>query len=146
MKFMLMVKATGYSEAGVRHDQTHINATLAFKAALAAAGVWLADEVLEPSSRGIRIIYPLHEQIPVTQAGPFPVDPSVLAQFYLIEVPSEDEALQWAYRIPIPKDQGEYEIEIRSVELNERLFREPRTEALEAELLDQLDMLHKIKS
>ncbi|TNJ62439.1 YciI family protein [Paenibacillus hemerocallicola] len=113
MRFMLIVKATGYSEAGVNHSREHNDARIAYKQSLAKAGVLLAAEELQPSSTGIRISYPSHGGEPEVQAGPFPANQEIIAEFTLIEARTEDEALNWALRLPAPAGRGGCEIELR---------------------------------
>ncbi|MFC5651183.1 YciI family protein [Paenibacillus solisilvae] len=144
MRFMLIVKATGYSEAGVNHSREHSDARIAYKKSLSKAGALLAAEELQPSSTGIRISYPSHGGDPEVQAGPFPPDQELIAEYTLIDVGTEDEALNWALRMPVPAGRGECEIELRRLEENSDSLREPRLQALEADLQDQLNMLKKI--
>jgi hypothetical protein len=115
---MLIVKATGYSEAGVDHSREHDAAMIAYKKSLAEAGVLLAAEELQPSSTGIRISYPSHGGEPEVQAGPFPANQELIAKFTLIEARTEDEALHWALRMPVPTGRGGCEIELRRLEDN----------------------------
>ncbi|MBP1989867.1 YciI family protein [Paenibacillus eucommiae] len=144
MRFMLIVKASGFSEAGVNHSGEHIDSMMAYKKSLAKAGVLLASEELQPSSTGIRISYPSHGGEPEVQAGPFTLDHELIAEFTLIDVETEDEALNWALRMPIPAGRGECEIELRRLGENSDCQREPRIQAMEADLQDQLNMLRKI--
>lgn len=140
MRFMIMVKATGYSEAGVKQSREHNDAMTAYKKSLARAGALLAAEELEPSSSGIRISYPMHGGEAEVQAGPFPADQALIAEYTLIDAKSEEEALDWALRMPVPAGR-ECEVELRRLEENPDALREPRIKALEADLQDQLDML-----
>jgi hypothetical protein len=144
MRFMLIVKATGYSEARVKQSREHNDEMIAYKKSLAKAGALLAVEELQPSSTGIRITYPSHGGEPELRPGPFPVDQELIAEYTLIEVSTEVEALNWALRMPVPADRGECEIELRKLEENSSSLREPRIQALEADLKDQLNMLKTI--
>ncbi|MCZ8518941.1 MULTISPECIES: YciI family protein [Paenibacillus] len=148
MRYMLMVKGTGYSEAGVQHGREYDAAVAAYWQSLAQAGVLLAAEELLPSSAGIRIRVRPYDGEPEVQAGPFPADAGLLAGFALIDVMTEDEALQWALRMPIPAGMGrggaEWRIELRRLAEPTDAWRDPRIEALEADLQDQLHMLQRI--
>ncbi|QMV41497.1 YciI family protein [Cohnella cholangitidis] len=141
MRYMLIVKATGYSESGIHQSREHNDAKAAYKKSLAKAGALLAAEELQPSSTGIRITYPTHGGEPDIQAGPFPADHELMAEYILIDAKTEDEAVGWALRMPVPAGRGECEIELRRLEENSDSLREPRTRALEADLRDQLYML-----
>ncbi|RCW50281.1 YciI family protein [Paenibacillus prosopidis] len=143
MRFMLIVKSTVYSEAGVYHSREYNNATITYKQFLVKAGALLAAEVLQPSSSGIRITYPPHRGEPRVQVGPFSADKTLIAEFTLIDVRTDDEELNWALRMPVPAGLGEFEIEIRRLEENSDSLREPRIQALESDLQDQLYMFKK---
>lgn len=143
MRFMLIVKATGYSEARVNHSQEHMDALIAYKESLARAGALLAEEELQPSSSGIRIFYPSHGGEPEIKAGPFPADQELIAEYMLIDVRSEDEALEWALRMPIPVSR-ECVIELRRLEENTDSVREPVIQTMEADLQNHLHMLKNL--
>lgn len=102
-------------------------------------GALLTAEELNPSSRGIRICYPSDGGQPKIQAGPF----QLVAEFVVIDVETEEEALEWAIRMPIPTGQ-ESTIELRSLQENVDSLSEPGIHALEADLLDYLHMLRKL--
>lgn len=138
MRFMLIVKATGYSEAGVKFNREHNDAMVAYKKSLARSGALLAVEELQPSSSGIRILYPLHGGEPEVKAGPFPVDQELIAGYTLIEVNSEDEAAEWALRMPFPRGCGASEIEMRELKENTDTTRDARILAMEADLMEQI--------
>ncbi|MBD2862449.1 MULTISPECIES: YciI family protein [Paenibacillus] len=144
MRFMLMIKATGYSEAGVEPSREYAEARQTCRQSMAQAGVLLAAEELRPSTSGVRITYSALGGEPSLQTGPFPTDTALMAEYALIEVQSEDEALNWALRMPVPAGPGEYEIELRRLEEPADAWREPRIRAMEADLQDQLDMLQKM--
>ncbi|MFM1652842.1 YciI family protein [Brevibacillus sp. B_LB10_24] len=145
MRYMLMVKSTGYSEAGVKHGREYNDAMIAFRQSLARAGVLLAAEDLQPSSSGIRITYPLQGGKPEVNVGPFPVDQQLIAGYTLIDVTTEEEAVEWALRMPVPISHGEYEIEMRKLQENLDAMRDPRALAMEGDLEDQINMLKKYK-
>lgn len=138
---MLIVKATGYSEAGINHYQEHDEAMIAYKESLAEEGVLLATEELLPSSTGVRILYPDQGGKPELQAGPFSVDEQLIAEYALIDVRSEDEALNWALRMPVPTGQGKCQIELRKLAEHDSSLRDPSTQVMEVGLQEQLNML-----
>ncbi|MGE6226671.1 YciI family protein [Paenibacillus chitinolyticus] len=141
MRFMLILKATGYSEAGVKPGQAHSEAMAAYRKSLAEAGALLAAEELEPSSAGIRIQYSPGVVQPVFEAGPFVTGHGLLAGYTLIEVNSEEEAVNWALRMPVPQELGTFGIEVRKLEEQADYARNPMNRALEADLEDQLELL-----
>ncbi|MGO4108507.1 YciI family protein [Paenibacillus sp. YAF4_2] len=139
MRYILMVKANGYTEARVKPSEEHNAAVLAYQHSLAEAGVLLAAEELRPSSAGFRITYAKGSEKPEVLAGPFPIDPALVAEFTLINVDTEEEALDWAMRMPIPAERGtSYAIELRRLEDKKENSRDPKLLTLEAELKDYL--------
>ncbi|NWL88047.1 MULTISPECIES: YciI family protein [unclassified Paenibacillus] len=143
MRFMLIVKANGFSETGIHYSQEFVDAMKAYKRSLVEAGALLTAEELTPSSRGIRICYPPEGGQPKIQAGPFPVDQELVAEFVVIDVQTEEEALEWAIRMPIPTGLGST-IELRSLHENADSLSEPGIHALEADLQGYLQMLRKL--
>ncbi|MBD1379426.1 YciI family protein [Metabacillus arenae] len=143
MRFMLIVKATEYTETGVKYSRKYTDAVNAYKKSLARAGVLLATEELQPSSNGIRILYPLHGGEPEVIAGPFTVGQELIAGYTLIDVSSEDEAAEWALQMPFPEGFGVFEIEMRMLEEETETIHDPRTLAMAADLEDQINMLKK---
>jgi hypothetical protein len=143
MRYILMVKATGFSEARVQQSQTYIDQMKAYKKSLAMAGVLLAEEELQPSWAGIRICYPSQGGDPALLVGPFPANQELLSEYTLIEVSSEEEALHWALQMPIAADRGEYELELRKLEERFSFIREPSWQAMEADLQDLRYMLQR---
>lgn len=144
MRFMLLVKATGYTEAGVDHTREYSDAKIAYKRALAMSGVLLANGELQPSRAGFRIGYPTYGGEPEVLAGPFPTDQELLAEYALIDVRTEDEALNWALRMPVPADRGEFKIELRRLEDHSDDSQDPGVLAMKDDLQDQLSMLRGI--
>lgn len=139
MRYMLLVKANGYTEARVKLSAEHNAAVLAYQNTLAEAGVLVAAEELQPSSAGIRITYAKGSEEPEVVAGPFPLDPALVAEFTLINVDTEEEALNWAMRMPIPAECGtSYAIELRRLEEKKENASDPKLLTLEAELKDYL--------
>lgn len=112
MKVMVMVKATEASEAGVMPTQELLEAMGAFNEELVNAGVMLAGEGLHPSSRGTRIAFDGAQRRVID--GPFAETRELVAGFWLWQVRSLDEAIEWVKRCPNPMP-GPSEIEIRQI-------------------------------
>ena len=141
MRFILMVKATEYAEAGVKANRERYAEWIEYRNSLAKAGVLLAAEELLPSSAGVRISYPNNGEEPSILAGPFTVNHDLVASFYLIDVMKEDEALQWALRMPIQQDLVECNIEVRRLKEDSGILRSSRLQVMEADLQEQMSML-----
>jgi len=112
MRFMILVKADKNSEAGVLPSQQLLTEMGKYNEELAKAGVLLAGEGLQPSSKGARVKFSGKKRT-VTD-GPFAETKELVAGFWLIQVKSKDEAIEWVKRCPNPME-GESEIEIRQV-------------------------------
>src|SRR5678809_1003826 len=112
MRFMLIVKADANSEAGVMPSQELLTEMGKYNEELVKAGVLLAGEGLHSSSKGARVKFSGSKRTVVD--GPFPETKELVAGFWLIEVKSKEEAIEWVKRCPNPM-QGESEIEIRQV-------------------------------
>ncbi len=112
MRFMIIVKATEDSEAGKMPSVELLTAMGKFNEELVNAGVLLAGEGLQPSSKGARIRYEGTKRTVID--GPFPETKELIAGFWLIQVKSKEEAIEWMKRCPNPFD-GPSEIEIRQV-------------------------------
>ena len=112
MRFMIIVKATEDSEAGKMPSTELLTAMGKFNEELVNAGVLLAGEGLQPSSKGARIRYEGTQRTVID--GPFPETRELVAGFWLIQVKSREEAIEWMKRCPNPSD-GPSEIEIRQV-------------------------------
>jgi hypothetical protein len=112
MRFMVLVKANKDSEAGVLPDKKLLTEMGKFNEELAKAGVMLAGEGLQPSSKGARVKFSGGRRTVVD--GPFTETKELIAGFWLWQVKSMDEAIEWAKRCPFPPE-GEAEIEIRQV-------------------------------
>ena len=127
MRFMIIVKATPESEAGVMPGEDLLNAMADYHGELARAGVLLDANGLHPSSRGWRIRYKGNERS-VTD-GPFTESKEMIAGYTIIGTRTREEALEWARRFPNPRGQGlDAEIEVRQIfELDDFA----QTEALE---------------
>lgn len=113
MRFMVMVKATAESEAGVMPSQALLEAMGRFNEELVKAGVMLAGEGLQPSAKGARVRFDGSRRTVVD--GPFAETRELVAGFWLWELRSLDEAIEWARRCPNPFEHGESELEIRQV-------------------------------
>jgi hypothetical protein len=107
---MVMVRATAESEAGVMPSQKLLAQMTAFNEELVKAGVMLAGEGLKPSSQGKRMVFAGGRRSVVD--GPFAEAKELVAGFWLWQVRSMDEALEWARRCPAPFE-GDCAIEIR---------------------------------
>ena len=110
MRFMVIVKADRNSEAGVMPSTEMLAAMGKFNEEMVKAGVMLAGEGLHPTSKGARIKYSGKQ--PGVSQGPFAVTSDLVAGFWLIQVKSLEEAIQWMKRAPFD---GGAEIEIRQV-------------------------------
>ena len=110
MRFMVIVKASPESEKGVLPTENELAEMGAFNEELVKAGVMLAGEGLQPSSKGARIRYDGRKK-PVVIDGPFAETKELIAGFWIIQVRSRDEAIEWMKRAPFQ----EGEIEIRQV-------------------------------
>ena len=113
MRFMIMVKATKNSEAGVLPDEKLLAAMMKYNEELMKAGVMLAGEGLQPSSKGARVKFS-GSQRTVTD-GPFAETKELVAGFWLWRVRSKEEAIDWVKRCPNPMPGEDSEIEIRHV-------------------------------
>ena len=116
MRFMLMVKANEDTEAGVMPTEEELAAMGAFNEQLVQAGILLAGDGLHPSSRGARVHFSGEKRTVLD--GPFAEAKELIAGYWLWQVKSMDEAVEWVKRCPNPMD-GESEIEIRQVFENE---------------------------
>ena len=138
MRVMVMVKATPESEAGVMPSQALLEAMGRFNEELVQAGVMLAGEGLKPSAQGARVRFRGAQRTVVD--GPFAETKELVAGFWLWQVRSMEEALEWARRCPNPFEQGESELEIRPVFEAEDFGEEltPELRAQEAQLREQI--------
>ena len=110
MRFMVIVKASPESENGVLPTEQELAEMGAFNEELVKAGVMLAGEGLQPSSKGARIRYDGKKK-PVVIDGPFAETKELVAGFWIIQTRSREEAIEWMKRAPFQ----EGEIEIRQV-------------------------------
>jgi len=112
MRFMIMVKATQESEAGVMPDQELLTAMGNFNEELVKAGIMQAGEGLQPSAKGARVRFSGTKRTVVD--GPFAETKELIAGFWIWQVRSKAEAIEWVKRCPNPFA-GESEIEIRQI-------------------------------
>src|SRR5438067_2496925 len=113
MRFMIMVKASRDSEAGKLPSQELLAAMGKYNEELVKAGIMLSGEGLQPSSKGARVRFSGNKRI-VTD-GPFAETKELVAGFWLWQVKSKEEAIEWVKRWPNPMPGTEAEIEIRQV-------------------------------
>ena len=113
MRFMVIVKASKDSEAGIMPSHELLAAMGKFNEELVKAGVMLAGEGLQPSSKGARVKFSGDKRT-VTD-GPFTEAKELIAGFWLWQVKSKEEAIEWVKRCPNPMPGTESEIEIRQV-------------------------------
>ena len=109
MRFMMIVKASPESEAGVLPTEEQLAEMARYNEELARAGVLLAVEGLQPSSKGARVRYEGSRRTVID--GPFTETKELVAGFWLIQARSREEAIEWARRVPF----REGEVEVRQV-------------------------------
>jgi hypothetical protein len=116
MRFMMMVRANQDSEAGVPPSRELVAAMGKFNEEMVKAGVLLACDGLQPSSKGARVRFSGDGKRTVVD-GPFTETKELIAGYWLIQVRSKEEAIEWARRCPDPMGPGvESEIEVRQVD------------------------------
>ncbi len=106
MRFMMIVKASKESEAGVMPNEENLGNMAKFNEELVKAGVMLDGAGLKPSSQGARVKYSGSKRTVID--GPFAESKELIAGFWVIQVKSKEEAIEWATRVPF--DDGEVEI------------------------------------
>ena len=112
MRFMVIVKASKDSEAGVLPNEQILTEMGKYNEELVKAGVMLAGEGLQPSSKGARVRFSGDKRTVID--GPFAETKELIAGFWIWQVQSMEEAIEWVKRCPNPMG-GESEIEIRQV-------------------------------
>jgi hypothetical protein len=112
MRVIVLIKANPQSEAGEMPSQQLLTDMLAFNEELVKAGVMLAGEGLHPSSKGVRVRFSGDERTVID--GPFAETKELLAGYWVWQVKSMDEAIEWVKRIP-NTDGADGEVEIRPV-------------------------------
>ncbi len=116
MRFMMMIKANKDTEAGVMPEEKTLAAMAKYNEELVKAGVLLDGMGLQASSKGARVKFTQGK--PKVIDGPFTEAKELIAGFWLIQVKSKEEAIEWAKRVPFDPDVhmgGEGEIELRQV-------------------------------
>ena len=139
MRFMVIVKANEDSEAGVLPDEKMLTDMGKFNEELVNAGVMLAGEGLHPSSKGVRIKFDGGKRTVID--GPFAETKELIAGFWLWQVGSKEEAIEWLKRAPFQ----EGEVEIRQVFEDEDFGAEftPELREQEQRLRAQVEQLNK---
>jgi hypothetical protein len=112
MRFMILVKADADTEAGILPDEKLLTQMGKFNEELVKAGIMLAGEGLHPSSKGARVKFSGTSRTVID--GPFAETKELVAGFWLWQVKSKEEAIEWVKRCPNPTN-GESMIEIRQV-------------------------------
>ena len=113
MRFMIIVKASPDSEAGVMPSKELLTAMGNYNEELVKAGIMLAGEGLHPSSKGARVRFSGDKRSVID--GPFIETKELIAGYWLWQVKSKEEAIEWVKRCPNPMPGTEAEIEIRQV-------------------------------
>src|SRR5881296_3725974 len=113
MRFMVIVKANKDSEAGILPSTEILTAMGKFNEELVKAGVMLAGEGLHPTAKGVRVRFSGGKRTVID--GPFAETKELIAGFWLWQVKSKEEAIEWVRRCPNPMPGTESEIEIRQV-------------------------------
>ena len=135
-KFMMLVKASADSEAGVMPTTEQFAEMGKYNEELVKAGVMLAGEGLHPSSRGARVEFKGNKKTVVD--GPFAETKELIAGFWIIQAKSLEEAVEWARRAPNPHFGGDTNIEVRQV-----FAAEDFGESLTPELIEQENRLRE---
>ena len=112
MRCMVLVKASKESEAGVMPSEELLSDMMKFNEELVKAGIMLAGEGLQPSSKGARVRFSGNQRTVID--GPFTETKELVAGYWLWQVKSLDEAIEWVKRCPNPME-GDSEIEIRQI-------------------------------
>ena len=113
MRFVAMVKATKDSENGVMPSEEMLAEMGRFNEELVKAGVMLAGEGLQPSSKGARVRFNGKKRTVID--GPFAETKELIAGFWILQTKTKEEAIEWIKRCPNPFPEGESEIEIRQI-------------------------------
>ena len=112
MRFMVIIKATKDSEAGIMPSEELLTAMGNYNEELVKAGVMLAGEGLQPSSKGARVRFDGEKRTVID--GPFAETKELIAGFWILQCKSKEECIEWVKRCPNPMP-GSSEIEIRQV-------------------------------
>lgn len=145
MRFMVLIKATKDSEAGILPDEKLLSDMGKFNEELVKAGVMLDGEGLHPSSKGARVKFSGDKRTVVD--GPFPETKELIAGFWIWQVKSKQEAIEWVKKCPNPMPNVESEIEIRQIFEAEDFGAEftPELRDQEARVRAQAEQLKKKK-
>ena len=139
MRVLVLIKANEKSEAGVMPSERLVEEMIGFNEELVKAGVMLAGEGLHPSSHGARVTF-TGKNVTVTD-GPFAETKELIAGFWIWQVKSMDEALEWAKRIPSGGEEDEGVVELRPIFEAEDFGQSysPELREREARLITQLE-------
>jgi hypothetical protein len=113
MRVMVLIKANEQSERGEMPSERMLDEMTTFNEELVKAGVMLAGDGLHPSSKGVRVAFKGSERKVID--GPFAETKELLAGYWVWQVKSLDEAVEWVKRIPNPDDEQDAIVEIRPV-------------------------------
>ena len=113
MRFMIIVKADKNSEAGAMPDEKLLTEMGKYNEELAKAGMMVSGEGLHPSSKGARVSFSGAMRTVIN--GPLPGTKDLVAGFWIFQVKSKEEAIEWVKRAPNPFPGAESEIEIRQI-------------------------------
>jgi hypothetical protein len=113
MRFMIIRKADAQTEAGALPDRKLMDAMMAYNEEMVRAGVMLAGEGLQPSSKGAKVKFSRGK--PTVIDGPFAESKELIAGYSIIKVGSREEALEWLRRWPAEDADGEVELELRQI-------------------------------
>jgi hypothetical protein len=141
MRFMVMVRSNKDSESGALPSQELLTAMGQYNEELVKAGVMLAGEGLHPSSKGARVRFSGDKRTVID--GPFAETKELIAGFWILQVKSKEEAIEWVKRCPNPLP-GESEIELRQIYEAEDFGPEftPELQAQEERLRAQMTAPH----
>lgn len=113
MRFMILVKASADSEAGIMPSEELLSAMGNFNEALAKAGILVAADGLHPSSKGVRVQFSGDKRTVID--GPFNETKELVAGYWIWDVKSKAEAIEWVKRCPNPMPGTDSDIEIRQI-------------------------------
>jgi hypothetical protein len=137
MQFMMIVKATAESEAGVMPKPEQILEMQKYNEELVKAGVLLAADGILSSAKGARVYFDGDKKTVVD--GPFTETKELISGFWMIQAKSLEEAVEWAKRAPNPSFGGKTNIEIRQV-----ITMEDLGDAATPEVIENLDRIHEM--
>jgi hypothetical protein len=133
MRVMVLIKATEQSEKGVMPSEAYLARMLEFNEELVKAGVMLAGDGLHASDRGVRVTFPERKVID----GPFAETKELLAGYWLWQVKSMDEAIEWVKRIPSPDPDDPAYAEDSAIEIRPLFEAEEFGEHVSPDLLEK---------